>query len=141
MITPKPSYPTFNRNAYEHEMRKALRVMHGHSAFELVLQVGQDEASWIADYAGLKPEDRFDEIEEASKPEPKKYRAPDPKTSIKLSKEEVEICDDMALQTGRSPKEVRLDFARNKIALRDGIAGNYETYDKKMAHSMGAKYR
>lgn len=57
---------------------------------------------------------RFDE---PAKPQPKKYRAPDPKSSVTLSPTEVAIIDNMATSTGRPLAEVRREFAENKLKL------------------------
>ena len=56
-------------------------------------------------------------FEEAAKPEPKRYRAPDPKTSVTLSPVERELISNMAATTGRPQAEVQREFAENKLRL------------------------
>ena len=79
-------------------------------------------------------------FEEKPKPE-KSYKVDlNSKTDIRLSKEERELCENMAVQINKPLNQVLTDFAREKIALRDGTT-HYQTHDEKVRSSMGAKYR
>ena len=58
----KLPFETFNQNRYEREMRRSLRAMRGWSDFELTIQIGREEAAFLADWGKLdKEEDRLNE--------------------------------------------------------------------------------
>jgi hypothetical protein len=75
------------------------------------------------------------DLDEGAPPKqaPVKYKAPNPKTSVTLNPAERELCENMAVTTGRPVNEVLKEFAANKIALRDGKSGHYQLYADKLA--------
>ena len=68
------------------------------------------------------------------KPEPRRIKFdPNSSTATHLSPVELELISNMAVTTGRPEKEVLREFAENKIRLREGKSGHYQTYDAKRA--------
>jgi hypothetical protein len=55
-------YETFNPNSYQRQMQKALRASRGFPCFQFQVNGGDEEAKFLADFAGLTAEeDRNDE--------------------------------------------------------------------------------
>ena len=79
-------------------------------------------------------------FEESAKPEPKRYRAPDPKTSVTLSPAERELISNMAATTGRPQAEVQREFAEQKLRLHSGKSG-YQLYGDKLSSSIPSRNR
>ena len=58
----RTGYEAFNTGSYINQMRRAVRIMHGHSSYEIVLQIDDDLAAFLADFDKLTTvEDRHDE--------------------------------------------------------------------------------
>jgi hypothetical protein len=55
-------FKTFNVNSYENQMKKALRASRGFPCFQFTVNGGEEEAEFLAAFAGLTEEaDKADE--------------------------------------------------------------------------------
>ena len=79
-------------------------------------------------------------FEEPAKPE-RRYKSPENSpTAIKLSREEKELCEHMAVTINRPLNEVITSFAKEKLALHSGKSG-HQLYKDKHASSVPSRNR